>query len=226
MTQFLGWLWAQASYVYQWFGSNFWAYLTIVSNTWDWIVTESERAFDRAVSWAWDRIREIQQDMTGLFDWVVYQFARLRDDVAQDISGLFDWVQYQIDNLSNLDLGYFQGLLDELWNYVWSIPDSIQSWVYDRINEFQSWAWDNFGWVRESYDYILSLINSIPFDLFARINNFFEVDYPNILEFLKNPTGFILDLLWPRFISFACFVIAHALGTTKYDIPYQPPWKD
>lgn len=226
MTEFLSWLFAAAYSVYLWFGSQFGSYLTVILSAWTWIVNKSHEAYLMAIDWAWARIREAQQDINGLFDWVIYQFDNLRSGVLQDLTTLYDWVVYQIEHIPQPDFSWLDQRINDLIDWINSIPENLMNWIYERVTEVQNWVWDNFGWVQDAYNYLTNLFESIPFDLFERVNNFFTDQYPTIIEFLTNPVGFILDLLWPYFVSALCFMLAHALGTTQDELPLTPPWKE
>lgn len=226
MAQFLSWLYGIANAVYAWFGSQFYYYLNVVENVLNWIVDKANETYQNAITWAYARIRELNEDVNGLFDWVIYQFDNFKNSILEDLSNLYDWVVYQVNNIPLPDISWIEQRLNDFADWVNSIPDNLQNWVWERITEFQSWVWDNFGWVRDAYDYLTGLFSSIPFDLFGMVNDFFTNDLPNIKLFLSNPAMFILDLLWPKIISALCFIIAHALGTIQDDLPFTPPWKD
>jgi phage-related protein len=226
MTQFLSWLFIQAANVYQWFGSNFWAYLTVINHTWEWIVDQAQKAYNNAISWAWEHILDFAQDIENLFDWVDYQIRQIKSGLLEDITGLMDWIQYQLDSIPQIDLQWVYDLIDGVIQYVQSIPGEIVDWVNDQVNSAKEWVNDNYGWLFETYQYFMDVLSSLPSDLFAQMRSFFDNEYIQILDFIRNPVSWILDMLWPYFIAFFCYVMAHGLGSVRYDIPYNPPWKE
>jgi hypothetical protein len=226
MTQFISWLFAQAVYVYQWFGSNFYYYLQIVSNTWDWIIDQSQKAYNAAIAWAWDKILHFGQDITNLFDWVEYQINLIKAGLMEDMTGLIDWIEYKLDNIKVIDFQWVYDLIDETIRYVQSIPDMLFSWVVARVNEIILWVSDNLAWIIDGYQALKDIVSGIqPFTIQA-IRSFLENEYSALVDFARNPVAWIFDMLRPYFITFLCFVIAHALGSIKYEITYQEPWRE
>ena len=226
MTEFLAWLWGVANYVYQWFGQNFWSYLNIVSNTWNWIVREAQKAYDNAVRSARYWIDELADDVRGLFDWVSYQFDNFTQGIRDDFSGLYDWVSYTLNNVLDTIQPALNDFAIEFYDFVNNIPDSIQNWISDRLEDVRNWVMDNFGWLLDAYNQIVDMVSAIPTDILGSIRSFFNDEYPMLVQFIENPVSFIFDLLWEKFISAVCFIIAHELGTTTRDLPTQPPWKE
>lgn len=225
MTQFLAWLWTFAYQVYQWFGVHFNDYLNRILSIGSQVGVIVTDTVNATVQWLLAKVNGIISDLNGLFDWVSYQVSQIRDDFSRDLNGLFDWVTYQIEQVKHIQLPDVSGLLSELWTYVENIPASIQQWVLDRIADVRNAILDSFGWVQSAYEYITGLIDNIPFDLFPQIVDFFRNGYVNIKAFLDNPVVFIFDLLRETFVSFLCFVLAYALGTTISDIDLTPPWR-
>lgn len=225
MQQFLSWLWASAQKVYAWFSSRFYDYLDTVENTWDWIIEQANRAYSDAVRKAREWVNDLLSDIQGLFDWVEYQFGRLRNDVLEDLTGLFNWVEYQISQVQSIQLPSLDDIINMLYDYVMGWLDPVWSWVGDRIQEVQGWVMDSFGWLFDSFDYLSQLITSIPFDLFPAIADFIYNGYGQLRDFLDNPVVWILDMIQDRFLGFLSYVLAHAIGTTHSELPTNKPWR-
>jgi hypothetical protein len=226
MTEFLSWLYGVASFVYQWFGSNFGSYVHIVANVWNWIVDTANDTYQAAINKAREYVQDAYDDINGLFDWVTYQFENFTNGVLEDLSNLYDWVVYQIENIPIIELPNIQGMIDSVYEYINSIPEQLYNWFWDRVSEIYNWVWDNFGWVNGAIDYLQGLINSLPFDLFTVVREFIDNTYPIVKEFFDNPVETIFDLVQEKIVSSLCYILAYALGTTTKELPIQPPWKE
>lgn len=56
------------------------------------------------------------------------------------------------------------------------------------------------------------------------------IDYSNtkntLIALVSNPFGFIAGVLWEKLISFLCYLIAYSFGTSKYNLPTIPDWRN
>jgi len=226
MTSFLSWVYNQAAKVYDWFGNSYNTLRNAAANAWNWAVTQANNAYNNAISYAYDLFKSIGNAASLTASWVLSQISNAVDSVSEDIAGLFDWVSYQISLVNSAA----SRLIYDLLNGVYASIDNIQAGIIglvDRsIQYVYDWVTSGFGWILDIRDRLLSLLSVFDPSNISLLLNFLSTWLNTIVEFFHDPLGFILGVIQPKIISFLCYVIAWAMGTTLYDLPTSPTWKD
>lgn len=226
MSAFLAWVYAQAAKVYDWFSDNYYTFRQAVTSAWNWAVSQAQAALNAAIDYAYGLALDAYNAAVSFAN-TVYTTARLwfqaaiqyASDVAASIGDLF---QRAIDYAS----GVFNSVVNYLMPVIQSVADGIGALFQNALDFAQglfNQAWGTLAALADSVNGILAFFSRDTFDAILatleRLQN-------GLLLFLDNPLTFIFDLIWEKFISFLCFVLAHALGTTDQDLPMTPPWKE
>jgi phage-related protein len=226
MTTFLAWVYAQANKVYDWFGNAYYDLKNAAANAWNWAVSQASAAYTAARNYAYSLLLSVQGGITSSIDWLLNKISEVRNSLLEDIAGLFDWVEYKFNSIRDLVsdvvwdvLGNINEFVNDVRNEIINILNQTSDWLYGWVN-------DNFGWVNDLRGAITDIINLFSVDVFMMLVNFVTTWRDAILNFFSNPVSFILDVIQDKFIGFMSYVLAWALGTTKYDLPKNQPWKD
>lgn len=226
MTAFLSWVYSQATKVYDWFGSAYYSAKNAVVNAWNWAVQEAAKALSAARSYAYDLIRQVQGGINSSINWLQSQISELRSGLIEDMTALSDWVEWKISQIGDFTADVFWSAIDDIRSIVYAIRDratylvdSAIATVYDFIN-------NSFAWILSLRDDLTRLLSVFSPNLIQSILSFFGGQLNTVLSFIDNPLDFILDIISPKFISFLCYVLAWALGTTASELPHTPTWKD
>lgn len=225
MTAFLSWVYAQATKVYDWFGSSYQSLRNAAAHAWDWAVSQAQAAFNAAVNYAYEILQQVRGGITASIDWIVQQIQNVRDNLIEDITGLFDWVEYKLSSIRDIIWSVIQTVIDDIGTWVNDARDLAVSLFENVVAWVQSYVWDAFGWVENIRDRLFEILSIFDPDNFRALLVTIEKIKSDLLLFLDNPVVFIFDILWEKFLAFLSFVLAHALGTTKYELPNTPPWK-
>ena len=225
MAQFIAWIYAQASKVYMWFGAAFTALYNGAAHAWDWAVGKAMEAYNSAVSFALSIKTSIISTLTVYVDWLKARIDDLRQGVIEDITALIDWVEYRISTI-----GDFAGsVITNTINAVYEFVDGVKNTIIDIINNSIDWVWDRvigaYGWLLSIRDDLLRLISVFNPQTVTALLSLLGSWMQTVMLFFNNPLGFIFDVTREKFISFVCYIFAWGLGTTKYELPKNPPWK-
>lgn len=226
MTTFLNWVYAQASKVYDWFSSSYYTLRNNAANAWNWAVSQANAALSAARSYAYDIARQVTGGITSSIDWLKNQLTYLRRDVLDDLTGLYDWVEYKIRQIQSLTVDDVLNWIRSEIRFVYDLFNSAIAYINQQKDYIVSQFISSFGWINDLRSFINNLVNTFTNNLLKNIISFFNLDLSFILALIQNPKGIILDIIQKDFISFLCFILAYGLGTTKYDLPKSPTWKD
>ena len=225
MTSFLSWVWAQAYKVYIWFGDGFHSLYTAALNAWEWAYDLANEAYVKARQYAYE-LFQLAGTVAGItVEWVLQKIRDARDGLIEDILAIYDWVQYQIDNLRNIYVDFVTGLVNGVKGLIVAARDFTRTLVTNALNYLRDWVNTLFGWVLNLKDRIIQLLSLLTTQRINAIIAFLTNWLNTVITFFQNPLGFILDVIQAVFVSFLCYVLAWSLGTTKYELPKQAPWK-
>jgi hypothetical protein len=225
MTAFLAWVYAQASKVYDWFGSSYQTLRTAAANAWNWAVDRANAAFNAAVNYAYEIMQSVKGGITSSINWILQQIENVRNGLIEDITGLFDWVEYKLSSVRDLIVEAVQNFIGDVGAWIDDARNLSISLFNDVVAWVQEWVWSAFGWIAEIKDRLFEVLSIFDPDNFRALLVTIEKIKSALLTFLDNPVEFILDMIWYDFINFLSFVLAHAMGTTKSELPNTPPWK-
>jgi hypothetical protein len=220
----LTWLIEQATKVYYWFGEQFW---TLVNKV---IQLPADLA-----SWVGGLINDAETTISG---WI--------NDVYTWAGGAFDgvktWAQGIVDNAYNSIVTWVNGLLTDINGAI----DTAKYWVYDQavamvngVIGFINQTITNFGtaiqgvqgWVigllkpyQDIYNGLVALLNFFTPDVLRKIGDLVHTIYTFITDFMSDPMGFILSIVWKRIFDLICYGLGYGLGSVKYTLPPLPDW--
>ena len=224
MTAFLTWLWHQASYAYTWFGSSFSGYLNTVRSVWGWIVDQANNAYDRATYWAAGEIRAVKQSISDIDLWWSGQLAAVRTYASGLMAPVWGW----IISYYNLAIDYVNGQIAAVKAWVNDTLkpalNNLRAWVTQQITNSLNDILNRYAWLTVIKDRLGILASTWTDNLLANTIDLVNTQRANIKTFFHDPAGFILSLLWSRFIEYSCYAIAYALGTVAESLPPLPGW--
>ena len=220
----LTWLIEQATKVYYWFGEQFWALVNKV------IQLPADLA-----SWVGGLINDAETTISG---WIndVYTWA------TTQLNNLGSLVSIAISDLYNTIVGWVNGIVQGISNDI----DTAKTWVYDQavamvngVIGFINQTITNFGtaiqgvqgWViglmkpyQDIYNGVVALINFFTPDVLRKIGDLVHTIYTFITDFMSDPMGFILSIVWKRIFDLICYGLGYGLGSVKYTLPPLPDW--
>jgi hypothetical protein len=226
MTQFLAWVYTQANKVYDWFGSTYYALKHAAASAWDWAVSQAQNAYNAAVSYAYNLLQSMQGGISSSVDWLLSKIAEIRNGLIEDINAIFDWVESVRNSLVDLIRNTINQAIDWLRTEINSARE-LSSLLFDNLFAWViTWVMDNFGWVLSVRDGILGLLEIINPSTWADVLEMIFSWKNTLVRLIENPIDFIFGVIQNTILSFLDYVIGWALGTTKYDLPKNQPWKD
>ena len=224
MTAFLSWLWHVASYVYTWFSNSFSNYLNTVINVWGWIVDQANNAYNRATYWAAGEIRAVKQSISDIAIWWSGQLASVGEYARGLMAPVWGWIISYYNLAINYVIWQITTVKDWVNNTLAPALDHLRAWATiefeNRQNNILSW----FNWLSGIKDRLGLLASTWTNDLLVNTIDLVNTQLANIKTFFHDPAGFILSVLWSRFIEYSCYAIAYALGTVAESLPPLPAW--
>lgn len=225
ITTFINWLFSQISKVLAWFGDRFNIYLEILNNIGSIINGYIEPVKNSILS----TLNSVKQ---SLEDWFIDTVYKLVDWVNAKVSELSSLVNQLRNELNAYIAGEISGILDVLNQIV----QYVNVLINNLRNELIQWSLDTIYMIVENtlerFQPLLQLLEIIDRIIYFftdniqdKINYLINTVIPFIVVFIRDPIGFILDLLFPKMLSIACYILALAIGTTSSDIDLKPPWK-
>lgn len=204
-------------------------------------VSWAQDAYNRAVSWARsavDAARAVAQTITnGVRSLAVdlWQDARgyalqLFNSIGSLVSSGIHLAETFATQLYNSVLGWITDRVDWLRAQIATATSWIQSWVNGLIGDVIKWFAQNIGaitaivqWfasgVAELWSWLKKLTEIFTPDNLKKITDFLGRSYAAITGFFDNPLGSIAAYVLSFFLTMLCDVLAHGLGTLKYDLP-------
>lgn len=226
MTAFLSWVYSQAQKIYDWFGSAYYTLKNAAANAWNWAAARAAEALAAARSYAYNLLAQAQASISSSINWLKVYVANIRTGIYEEIRSLTDWVEWKLSQVGTFAVDVFWSAVDNALSFIQSVRDDLTNlisssiqWVFDKVS-------NTYSWLIGLRDKLIGLVSFFTTDRLNSLLGFFTNGLSALTTFIQNPLVFILDVIRDKFISFLCYVLAHALGTTKYDLPNQPTWKD
>lgn len=212
--------------VLAWFGDKFWTLYNGALKAWDWAVERANKAYNDAINWAWYYLRGLQADLSAIIDWVDDELGRVmqnaRDAALDAIGGFTAWATDWINYLRG-QVGALSSSVSNVYNQAVA---ALSSWVNAQIEAARRWVADTFGWALTIRTQLVALVASLTPARVAAMIDLIDRRATQIALFFDDPVTFTLDMLKPFIMTFLSFVLAYALGTTKYNLPPFPKWKE
>ena len=225
MTAFIAWVYAQANKVYQWFGNSFNTLYNGALNAWKWAVEQSKNAYSQAIAYAFNLFKQVGQVAGLTVDWVLGQIQQAIKGISEDVLGLFNWVEYKFSQVSAIASSVIGGFINNVYAYIESTKQWVITLFDNSIAYAQQFINDALGWLLSIRDKLFQVLTLLTPERIQALLSFLTTWLNAVVLFFQNPLIFILDVIREKFISFVCYVIAWGLGTTKYDLPNEAPWK-
>lgn len=224
VAQFLQWLYEQISKVIDWFSASYWALRNAAASAWDWAQNAASTAYSDAVTWALVAVNNLSAYLRELIQDGYDRAHQLVTDLRNDVIG---WINNQIGNLNTA--------IDWLNGKITDARTAAYGWVIDAYTASKAFA---EGLVTTASNTLKGLIGPLlalnPFISFlvmlgqpdnqSKLTHFLGEAYQNIISFLNNPLGFILNLLMTRLKEFLEYYLAYALGKDDDGLPPPPDW--
>ena len=219
MYTLLSWLWERAIRLYDWFGPKFYEYRDTVLNIWNTAWNFAQDAYDRAVNWAqravlWVRelLQAAQQGLVALMNSAisaVYQWAttKLTEFLAwvQAVkTEILTWANSSIIQARKDAQQWIAQARENLWNIARGWVDEIIAWVHPIVS------------LEKPLADLLTIFSPRNKE---RLVDFLGRGYEEVLDFFRDPTGFIYEKIETTFLSFLCYILAKAIGSRKHELP-------
>lgn len=226
MTAFLSWLYSQIAKVYDWFGSAYYTLRNAAENAWNWAVQQAQAALSAARSYAYSLLQQALNAIGNSASYIKSWVLGIRNTLQQDISGLFDWVQYQVSKFNGLAQSITASVLQSIGGSLANVQSLLDNVLASAVNAARQFITDNFGWILDLGNQIAEVLQIFTPDRIRLILHILTVWSDTVISFMSDPLNFILDIIRPRVIGFLCYVFAHALGSVEQDIPDRQTWKE
>lgn len=226
MTAFLSWLLGVASKVYDWFGNAYYSLRNAASNAWNWAVSQAQNAISTAQAYALSLLHQINVTINNVILLFESKLGDIRQGFIDDINAVYSWVDYRLAQIGSISTQWIIDAINSVRDFIQFNIDVINNTVQSIQENILTYVSSWISWLFEIRDQLINLINIFNPSFLAKIIDFFSRTITGMYLFFDNPVVFILDIIQAYFIAFLCYVVAWALGTTKYDLPVNPPWKD
>jgi len=226
MTAFLAWIYAQAAKVYAWFGVNFSSLYEGASHAWSWASDLANHAYANAINYAYGLYHTLQSLVTNTANYLQTLLNNALRGVSEDITALFDWVEWKISQVTSVSVEFVVDLVNSALRSIASLSTYVDGIFQGAIDYVLRWVNDNFGWVIDLRESVMGIVDVLTPENLRLMLEIIGRWINTIVTFFDNPLTFILDVIQERFVSFLCYILAWSLGTTIYDLPKTPPWKE
>lgn len=215
----LGWLWERALLIYEWFGPKFHSYLDTIRNIWQDAYDFANEAYNQAVDWiarqvTWLRslLTTLQQSLVALlksvsaaiYKWAESRFVAFQSWVTAIKREILTWALSAITEARIDAHRWVETAKEALWNIARGWVDEVLAWANPTIRLHHA---------------LVDLLTVFTPVNKARVVDFLERGYRELVEFFQDPRGFIYGKLETTFVSFLCYVLAQAIGTEGLDVP-------
>ena len=225
LNKLLNFLTDKYTLVYTFFTVAVYQVYDVVNNVWNWIVSEANKAYNRAVNFAVDAK-----------NWLIVWTRDLLNDARLSIDGLMinlrNWLLDKIDTVRATIKPYVDAAT-VIWNaFLINVRSDIERWTSSLIDGVKALFHVADTFLQEQINNVTKIIPGLRnlLDFFSpgnltKLSSILQNGYQTIVIFSQDPIGYLFGILWDNFIEFASFCIAYALGTTKYDLPPRPNWR-
>jgi len=216
------WLIARIEKVKEWFGAQYDVFLERLKKFYHWLEFYATMAYNWARS-------ELLPKILGFFDLALIN-VRLYYDLALEFARnirrqAFEWIDLRIEHIRGLIFRYYDLAIawtNHQWTRVEWLTNQIRAWAQAQINAVANYIYGRidqlFGEIRQIRSYTDGLDRTITNSLIAFIRN----EYASVLEFVKDPVGYIFAVLRPYLLDFMSWLIAYSLGSTQTELPPFP----
>jgi phage-related protein len=225
MTTFLAWIYAQAYKFYDWFGSSYDTLKNAAANAWNWAVTKANEAYNNARSYAYNLLNSYKVTVNNSINWLEDWIADVYDGLREDITGLFDWVEYKFSQVKDFAVDAFWDAIDAVKQTINNVKNNLTSIINNGLDLVRAWVTNAYGWLLTLRDSITKLIQTFTPAKISELFAMLDASKKQALLFFDNPVIFIFDLIQDKILDFLDYVIAWGLGTVKYDLPTERPWR-
>lgn len=225
MSTFLNWVYAQANKVYDWFGNTYYTLKNAAANAWNWAVSKAQEAYFNAIDWAYSQVQAARVYVIGLINHAQTILTDITNGIKDDLLGLFDWVEYKFNTLGDFTRSLIQGALSGFQGFIESVRLELINVISGSLEWINTQLTTLNNWINPIREKLFEIITVFTSSRIQSIINFLDSGLNTFLILINNPVVFILDLLEDKIVSYLCYVLAWALGTTSQDLPTFKTWR-
>lgn len=222
--EFISWLWLQANKVFDWFSEsyptfrdrvgNFWTYLTNLSNSIyntvsNWISTTASNLWGDFLQW----LDGVRSDLLTLRDNALAWINQAKADITGWVNSIIDSVYYNVSQWFSQAQSDVLGWLSDTNTWFDTVINSVRSWVIELINPILPLGLRS--------DKIIAITDDT---IFSKLLHLAQEGYKELVIFIDNPTGYILNKIQDKMLDFIGDVIGYGLGTQEDTLPDRKDW--
>jgi len=224
MAPFLSWLYNQAQKVYDWFSAAYWTFRDRLSNFWKYLQGIGQQALESAKSWTYQQIQSVYNTISG---WIYSARQTLNtyiDQVRQwaysIIVSVRDWLIAQYNTIA----GWLNARIDQVRQSVDTVYHYIRERIQAVINDVSRFITDKINAIPTLIPNLSNILNWLSPQKISEIETTLNSYKKALTTFISDPIEYLIDLIFPYFVSVLCYALAYAMGTTKYQLPPIPIW--
>lgn len=219
LAYFIQWLFEQWTKVLDWFSDRYYDLRNRLGNLYSIINSFVVDGYNLAVQYANDLLGRLFNTFYDLFN-AVYRFAndrfnevlnfvyRMKDD-------LIGFIRTERDYLYTTLVNVWDGVKADFNNLVNNTKVYLINFIIDLLKDHSDKFKDLLILIQ-----LISKIKTLTEDkLLNKILLFFSQIMDKVVLFTNNPVKYILDILRDKIVSYLCYRIAEAMGTTIYELP-------
>ena len=226
LEELLSFLLGKAEQVITFFSDYYYDALNVIDNVFTWLDQKRDEAVELANQLLQAAITGLSNFLQGRIQWLDSVLTSARQWLYDEIIGLGAWAQGQLQNLSA-----------NAWDWADNALTNARSYTLERIGDLGGWIQNNItnrlphleSGVNTFFSMQNPLENVIGFLTTENINTlivYIQEGKEILVAFISNPLGFIIVRIFAKMPLLLSWVIAIALGTTKYELPEPPNWND
>ncbi len=218
------WLIDRWTAVWDWFGTAYWStrlFIWSIPNKLDNLLATIYSYYQAAINTISGYVYDFYQD------WIVPKLNWLHGRVLEAIDKaitayelaitITDTIYDQIQQVYNNAVDYIVAKYDDVINDLkQSVDNVIDNYLPDIITKINAFVAVLNG--------IKEIVTKLPILSIQQLVDLYNKYKATLTMFLDNPIGFILGVIEKEFLLYLSFLLAYALGSTKYSLPTAPIW--
>lgn len=222
--EFLYWLYSRFLDVVDWFANWYTNAKNTVANVWNWIVDKAWEAYTWARNDAWDWLSDLGRNA---WDW----FQQARADAWAWVKNAEMWAKSEVDAAKTWLEAKVNKARHDAASWVSQTKTDALAWVaaakQNVLDHFEGTLQHYRDWVNPLVtrtSALLDLLTSFPANIRSKLAIFADDWFEPAALFFQHPEKFIFDILRPRILEYAEWILAYGLGAEGEDLPSFPLW--
>ncbi len=221
---YLNWLWNKATSVFDWFGDQYNLFKDRVANFWHYLGIIVDGVYNTVTTWITDRFNEAISFIESMGNSIRAWSDTIFQSLWNTIAWVRDWLLSQINQGIAYVIRISSDIVNYLGNQVIGWINGVIAWVSTKVEEVRSTMQSLFQptlFIVALADKIIALTSD---NIFAKLLHLAQDGYKELVLFIDNPTGYVLDRIESKALDFIGDVIGHSMGAEKADLPDKIRW--